>query len=303
VLVRNVANAAHINRPLATANPRHTYYLSLSTPGTELRLPALPAIRPGWRLLSATIALAAAFGIFSMLLSPFFQVGPVEISGLQRLTQTDLEAVIDVENLSIVQVDPQQVEADLLERFTSLEGAHVSVSLPTHVALTVEERTPLLAWKQGDTLQWIDAQGVIFQPNGDAGELVVIHSPESIPAVFPESTSAAGDETATDGSEASAKLAKPTEVGPAYLDPTLFATARTLAERLPEGTVLVFTEAQGLGWEDATGYDVYLGNDLSDFNEKFSVVQAIADKLANEGVRPELIDAKNVDAPYYRVEN
>ncbi|HMN62853.1 MAG TPA: hypothetical protein PJ988_20980, partial [Anaerolinea sp.] len=70
-------------------------------------------------------------------------------------------------------------------RFTALENASISVGLPAGVILTVKERTPVLGWKQGDTLQWVDGQGVIFQPNGDAGELVIIPSSEPAPVVLP----------------------------------------------------------------------------------------------------------------------
>lgn len=310
VIVRNVATGLP-NRSVAAASPRRAYYLSLSTPGTEMRLPALPVIHFGWRLFSATIALLAMAGIITLLFSPFFRIGPVTINGLERLTQSDVEAVLDLENLSIVEVTPQTVEQELLSRFSALESASISVGLPAGVTLTVKERTPVLGWKQGDTLQWVDAQGVIFQPNGDAGELVIIHSSEPAPVVLPEApadasqqaASADGTTTETSTPEGAAKLAKPVNTGPAHLEPNLFATARKLGERLPPGTPLVFTQAEGLGWEDTTGYDVYIGTDLATFDEKFNMVQSIAEQLAQKGIVPELINAENLDAPYYRAEN
>ena len=314
VTVRNVATGLP-NRTVAAASPRRAYYLSLSTPGTEMRLPALPVIHFGWRLFSATIALLAIAGIFTLLFSPFFRVGPVTINGLERLTQSDVEAVLDLENLSIVEVTPQTVEKELLTRFTALENASISVGLPAGVILTVKERTPVLGWKQGDTLQWVDGKGVIFPPNGDAGELVIIPSSGPAPVVLPQAPAdasqqaASADGTSADGTtdastpESSAKLAKPVNTGPAHLEPNLFATARKLGERLPPSTPLVYTQAEGLGWEDTTGYDVYIGTDLATFDEKFNMVQSIAEQLAQKGIVPELINAENLDAPYYRAEN
>jgi hypothetical protein len=307
VIVRNVASGMPARRQVPAANPRRAYYLSMNTPATEMRLPALPVIHMSWRMLSATIALMAGIGLFSLVFSPFFQVGAVSINGLERLTQSEVEAVLDLENLSVIEVTPRTIEEELLTRFTSLESASISVSLPTNIALTVKERTPVLAWKQGDTYQWIDAQGVLFQPNGDAGELVIIHSSEPAPVVLPEAPATASDTSADDAdltaSESGVKLAKPANSGPVYLEKDLFATARKLAERLPAGTPLVYTLSEGLGWEDVTGYDVFIGADLASFDQKFNMVQSIAEQLTQKGVVPELINADDLDAPYYRAEN
>ncbi len=307
VIVRNVASGMANRRQAASANPRRAYYLSMNTPATEMRLPALPVIHASWRMLSAVIALAAAVGLFSLILSPFFQISMVKINGLERLTQSDVEAVLDVENLSVVEINPKAIEEELLTRFSALELASVSVSLPTNIALTVKERTPVLAWKQGDTYQWIDAQGVVFQPNGDAGELVIIHSSEPAPVVLPaapvDANGQAADATTQPATDSSSKLAKPVNTGPVHLDPELFGTALKLAQRLPAGTPLVFTASEGLGWEDVTGYDVYIGADLARFEQKFNMVQSIAEQLTQKGIVPELINAEDLDAPYYRAEN
>jgi len=157
---------------------------------------------------------------------------------------------------------------------------------------------------------WVDAQGVVFQPNGDAGELVIIHSSEPAPVVLPEAPADASQQAASADasaeaptSESAAKLAKPVNTGPAHLEPNLLATALKLGQRLPAGTPLVYTQAEGLGWEDTTGYDVYIGTDLATFDEKFNMIQSIAEQLAQKGIVPELINAENLDAPYYRAEN
>lgn len=307
VTVRNTSFGMPIHRQVATANPRRAYYVPINATGAEMRLPSFPVIRPGWRLLSAAIAIAAGIGLFSVIFSPFFRVGQVAIEGQERLAITEIEAVLDLENLSIVEVDPAVVSEELLKRFPNLESASVSTALPTSVTVTLKERTPVLAWKQNDTLQWIDSQGVLFPPVGEVENLLVIHSPESPPMVLPESEQlleedAAGGADAEAAQESGPRLAKPVKASPARLEPALLQTAQKLAERLPAGTPLVFTAVQGLGWEDTTGYDVYIGSDLADFEARFAMVQSIAEQLTQRGLGIELISAANLDAPYYRLE-
>ena len=304
VTVRNTSFGTPIHRQVATANPRRAYYVPINSTGAEMRLPSLPVIRPGWRLLSAAIAIAAGIGLFSVIFSPFFRVGQATINGQERLATLDIEAVLDLENLSIVEVDPAAVSAELLKRFPNLEAASVSIALPTSVTVTLKERTPVLAWKQNDTLQWIDSQGVLFPPVGEVENLLVIHSPESPPMVLPESEQLLEDDAvaAEDSQEGGARLAKPVKAGPTRLEPALLETAQKLAQRLPAGTPLVFTAAQGLGWEDPTGYDVYIGSDLVNFEARFAMVQSIAEQLTQRGLGIELINAANLDAPYYRLE-
>ena len=87
VTVRNTSFGTPIHRQVATANPRRAYYVPLDSTGAEVRLPSLPVIRPGWRLLSAAIAIAAGIGLFSVIFSPFFRVGQVAINGQERLAR------------------------------------------------------------------------------------------------------------------------------------------------------------------------------------------------------------------------
>lgn len=304
VTVRNTSFGMPIHRQVATANPRRAYYVPINATGAEMRLPSFPVIRPGWRLLSAAIAIAAGIGLFSVIFSPFFQVGQVAINGQERLAITEIEAVLDLENLSIVEVDPAAVTEELLKRFPNLESASVSTALPTSVTVTLKERTPVLGWKHADNLQWIDSQGVLFPPVGEVENLLVIHSPDSPPMVMPPSEQPLEDDAAAaeDSQESGARLAKPVKSSPARLEPALLQTAQKLSERLPAGTPLVFTAAQGLGWEDITGYDIYIGSDLANFEARFAMVQSIAEQLTQRGLGIELINAANLDAPYYRLE-
>src|SRR4030065_1843013 len=71
---------------------RRRYDLSLSTPGAEMRLPAIPEVRLGWRLFSGFAVAGLLFLLFWMWNSTMFRVGLVEVEGLRRLTLQAINA-------------------------------------------------------------------------------------------------------------------------------------------------------------------------------------------------------------------
>ncbi len=61
VIARGMAaSSPSPSRPLPTSKVRRQYYFSLNATGAELRLPAIPVVNPGWRLLSGLIAILMA---------------------------------------------------------------------------------------------------------------------------------------------------------------------------------------------------------------------------------------------------
>jgi len=305
VVVRNATFGTPIHRQVATSNPRRTYYVALSTPGAELRLPAMPVFHPGWRLLSAAIAILAGIGFLSLAFSPFFRLGAINIVGLERLAPTEIQAVTHLENLSIIEVNPGEVREAISSHFPGLEMVEVKVALPAMVTIQLKERQPIMAWRQGEKVQWIDASGVVFPASGSLDGLITISSPEPPPVSLPrvENQPGAEDATAEAGqTNGSGTLAKPVAAGPARLDPSILETAQKLAAHLPAGTPLVYLPSEGLGWEAPSGCDIFIGSDLSRFEVKLAAVQAIEAELNKQGIVAELINARNLDAPYYRAE-
>ncbi len=70
-----------IHQQVATKRARRQFYVTMDQRGAELRLPAITVINPGWRLLSGLLAALALAGIIAMLISPFFQIMSVEVTG------------------------------------------------------------------------------------------------------------------------------------------------------------------------------------------------------------------------------
>src|SRR5574338_670786 len=182
VVVRGNAFGTPIHRQTSRTAPRRAYYVTVDqAAGTELRLPSLPMLRPGWRLLSALITMAAMFGIYTMTNSEAFRLNSVEVIGLQRITQEEITNTIDLGDVSIIEVNAREIQEKLTSAYPELIDVAVSVSLPNFVSVTTSERQPVMIWQKGDQVQWIDAEGVVFTPRGDAGPLVRIHSDDDLP--------------------------------------------------------------------------------------------------------------------------
>ena len=314
VLMRNGAYGTPVRQRIATTNPRKQYYVPLGAPGTELRLPALPRFGFGARAISGILALGTLITIFSMLFSPLFSVQSARVSGLKRMTQANIEAVLNIQNLSIIELDPQALRTDLLAAYPILESATVSVGLPNLLKISVTERQPVLDWKVGEKSLWVDEKGVIFQPSGDAPEIMTIAADAQPPLfITPEMQKALTEsaQTASAGAVVPAALNKDIISGQRNpqltasadrIDPVLLATARKLATQLPAGTPLTYTAASGLGWKDAGGWEVYIGNNLDQYNQKIALYQSILSQLTEQGITPALISVEFLNSPYYRLE-
>jgi hypothetical protein len=295
---------------------RRQFYIAMDQAGAELRLPAIPLVNPGWRILSFAIVVLALVGIFSMWNSPFFQVQSVEVKGIQRLTPEEITAVLGLENLSIVEVNTKQAREAVIAAFPDLVDVRLDVQLPNIVTVSATERQPVIAVKNGDQVDWIDAEGYVFDSRGDAGPLLTILTSDALPFLPTEAEAAAAVAAATQAAGTAPALpAKPDDLLKLLteksaqknelkkVDPTLLAAAEGLSQKLPPETQLVYSQANGLGWTDAAGCQIYIGTNLADFEERFLLYQAIANTLANQGVQPVLISVAYPNAPFYRLEH
>ncbi len=300
VVVRNTTFGTPIHRQASTPNPRRQYYVALNAaPGAELRLPALPVFRPGWRALSGALVFGLLVLVGSLLWSPFFMVDGLQIEGANRIDLGEIEAIADLENLSIVEVNAQTVRDEITEAFPDIEKVVVSVGLPNAVGITITERQPAIAWQQGEETLWIDGQGVVFPARGDAGPLLTIQAKDAPPLVAPVVSPEA--ELAT--TEAENGQAAKTTVGPDKVDPALLLTVQKLVSLLPEGAQLAYSHSDGLGWQDTNGTYVFIGSSLDNFDAKFAMYQQIATEMSNRGIQPALISVEYLNTPYIKMEH
>ena len=291
-------------RPLQ-ANTRsrvkRQYFYALGASGAELRLPALPFISAGGRFFSAIIVVFAALVIYALAFSPTFQISELTIDGISRLTAGDIQAVLDVQGVQIVAFDPGAARAALEKAFPELGSVKVQVGLPAEVHIQVTELQPAVAWNGGDTVYWIDANGVILPPRGEPGQLLTIGAdgqPPLLPVAQTEAISTAASTAETTGA---IQAAAPVEIWGRQVDPQILKRMIDLQALIPPDAKLVYNSLNGLGWEDPRGWDVYIGRDLTDFDLKLSMYTAIITHLEQQGTFPQdMISVEFINAPFYR---
>ena len=293
-----------MGRPIlakASTQTRRKYYVALDAAGAELAMPAIPMIRPGWRLISGILVVGMVMMVFLLNNAPLFQVRSAHVAGLQRLSLPDVEAVLDLKGKSIVSVDPTALKTDLMKAFPELSAVSISVSFPAGVNIAVRERQPVLGWKVKDTHIWIDAEGAMFSPRGDVGALLTVTSSEKPPlaALFVPASDPSATPATTPQPEGAAVVVDPAMQ---RVDVNVIRAAAILATQMPQDSSMVYDDLNGLGWSDPRGWQVYFGLNLDNITEKLTLYQAIVDQLTQKQIKPVVISVENVHAPFYRLE-
>jgi len=142
--------------------PKRRYNVALNVPGAELHLPALPVLRFSWRAVSGVMAALLLALVVYLWTSPKYRIDMVQVVGLQRLTENDVNTVVGLIGQSIFSANPQKIRQDLEQAFPDIKDVSVKVGLPANVVVKAKERTPVIVWKQGGTDKWIDMEGMAF---------------------------------------------------------------------------------------------------------------------------------------------
>lgn len=280
VLIRRDLSSLPV-RDTRAGKHRKRVDVSLGTPGAEMRLPSIPAIHFGWRLLSALAVLGLAGLLYYLWMTPTFRVQKAQVKGAMRVDPADINMVLGLENEPVFLVNPAQLKQDIAKAFPEMEAITVEVRLPATVQVTVKERQPVLIWKgDGREDYWVDAEGNTFPPRGDIGPLPILQGQLITTTV----------------------TADPEKNTLPRLDPVLVQAVLKLGKQLPEGVVITFDPQHGLTWQDPHNWTVYLGLDYENMDVKLQEYQNIANKLIDEGVAPALVSVEFTHAPYYRLE-
>ncbi len=118
----------------------------------------LSATRAG----AALAMLLSALAIYGVGSSPAFDYVRLQLDGLVFTDKVAVEAALaDArgENLFGLDTGPLQVA---LEAMPTVEQARVEVNLPGTLAVTIDERRPVLVWQVGDSRYLVDADGTLF---------------------------------------------------------------------------------------------------------------------------------------------
>jgi cell division septal protein FtsQ len=276
-------------------NVRRQVYYSLGAERAEVRMPAMPAINVGWRLVSGIMVVSLIAALIVLLTAPIFKISTFTLKGIKRVTTTDIESVAHLTGFSIFEVDVRKVSENINASFPELANMQVFISIPAIVTISATERTPILAWKNGDQTYWIDQDGVIMPARGDAGELLTVSAntepPQTLYAI-----------KHLDQPQGISTIQVSPDLTIKKLDTTILSSIFKLSTKLPAKTTLLFNDVNGLGWKDKNKFNVFLGFDLEDFDQKMVMYEAISKELKKEGVRPKMISVEFLNQPFFRTE-
>lgn len=260
--------------------------------------------KPGWRLLSLALVGFLSYALLTAWRSPQYRVTGLQVSGLQRLNEADVQAIVDVVGKHIFEVQPEEISSAVAKAFPELRDIQVGISLPAKVTITVVERQPMFAWQMDDSLIWIDTEGYLIPARGTAPQMLTILA-DSLPTYQLESDL---DEEGAVKVIQDKSINKPGLSDMAFfaqtkhMDSTLLVGVLQLNAWMPAEPALLYQEIRGLGWEDARGWDVFVGRKLESINDKMLMYETIVRNLEEQGISPSVVSVEFLYAPYYRVD-
>ena len=288
-------------RPSTTpiiSHKRKKVNVPLKGKGAELQLPSFMRLKFGWRAISGAIFVLSLVIVICFSNLTVFKVSAVDLEGAERLSGEEILSSLDLIGRSIVKVKPEEIEAAIESGFPSLSSIDVSVGLPASVAIKVTERQPLILWQMGSTSYWIDAEGVLFTPRGEADVPMTVNAADLPPAA----SNLEEPEEETEAEEVSEDSTGASQPSPLRTTPEFILGILSLREYVPEGSTLQFDPEFGLGWLDPRGWIVYFGNDITEMDLKLVAYQEIIDTLSAQNIIPAIISLEFIDAPFYRLE-
>lgn len=200
-----------------------------------------------------------------------FYITRMRVLGNSRTPAQEIAEGTGLVGLHIFWANMAEAQRTLLHNAPSLKSAQITCQLPAVCTITVEERVPVIAWKYGGAVTWIDADSATFaaRPTAEALDVVTIEAVQG-PALFP-------------GRQA---------------DPKVVRAALAVAQLLPEVKIYRYSGARGLEFTDPRGFPVYLG--LSeDMADRVMVWQALRDDLNARSIQPAYVDIQYPLAPFY----
>ncbi len=114
------------------------------------------------RASAALAMLVSAAAIYGVGASPAFEYARLQVDGVRFTDPSAVEAAVaDARGKNLFLVATKPLETSL-EAMHTVEQARVEVRLPGTLAVTIEERQPVLIWQVGSHRYLADANGTLF---------------------------------------------------------------------------------------------------------------------------------------------
>lgn len=276
-LVREIESVPPERRIKSRRNrkPRRRLDLALRAEvGAEARLPAIPSIRIGSRLVSILLISVTILALRYSFTSSYFSVERATVLGNKILSHSQIRSIAQVDDKLVFLIDPHEIE-ERLSQFPEVYKATVNLRWPNHVEIQVVEREPVVEWNDAGRIWWVSLDGVAFIQHGTWPELVQVKTTERTLQINKE------------------------PLDP-VIAPRVVKAAVRLNSRLPEIATLQYDKERGLWLEDSNGWMVYFGIE-GDMDLKADVYRAMVEQLSEKQAQISLVSLEDQAAPYYRM--
>ncbi|MBN1995674.1 MAG: FtsQ-type POTRA domain-containing protein [Anaerolineae bacterium] len=237
------------------------------------RLTLTPVVRfwqaRGTKLTGLVALIVLGWSGYFLFTQPRFFVYGADIQGNVAVSAYEIYAVSGIDSQSIFWLNPTEI-VERITRLPNIKAAAVSVALPAKIVINVVERRPELLWQTGETVWWVDHEGMIVPPRGDITGMLRIIDDDQQP------------------------------LQPGYqIDAAIVEGAQTLRMLAPEVSVIRYSRLQGLTVATPEGWPVYLG-DGSEIKAKLIVLTALLADLKDRNITPVFIDLRDPLRPFYK---
>ncbi len=208
---------------------------------------------------------AAIYGLVEFFQLPALAVtsNAAQIGGAHRLTPRAIYDASGVEGRNIFLIRQSEVEASLRE-LPGIASADVHLRLPNQILIDVKELRPLVAWQAGAETVWLAADGAVVPQAGAAPPLTLVDATN----------------TSLTGSDA-------------WRHKVLAHLAELQASH-PELTTFGYGDPQGLYYQSAEGWEVWLG-DTGPMGHKVTVAAGAGGQVSQSAAQAKVIDLRFSD--------
>lgn len=217
-----------------------------------------------------TLLIWTGYGFFSR--ATFF-IYTAEIHGNEAVSIQEIYHAAQIDTKSIFWIDPARIAGNITA-LPNIKTAEVAIALPAKVSIAVTEHRPELLWQTGESVWWVDRDGVVVPLRDDeetADMLRIVDNDQ-----------------------------QPLESG-YQIDPTIIKGAQTLQLLVPDLAEIQHSRRHGLTVATPEGWPVYLG-DGREIRRKLVALTAVLAHLETEGIEPIRINVHDPLRPFYKEE-
>lgn len=229
------------------------------------------------RILAGVLAavFAAAIGVYVRL--SLFQVQSVQVYGHESINADELIYYTGMKNRPICLVKVQEIEENVFRRYPENRAITVRASLPNKLEVFFEQRIAAVEWNFGGSQFWIDDQGYVFYENASGSPEIVVFA-NSFPGAMNRN-----DRTI-----------------PSKFRSEIVASIRRIFSVKPSESRLNFTYDNGYGWDSGKGYELWIGVDDRELDEKMAMAENLDRYFKENEIEPVMLSLEFTKAPYFR---